>query len=211
MSGAIVGAVVVAGAAMYASDQANSAADQRADDANKANQAASNRSRELSAINSKKRRTELLRRFDIKSQKTQDTALQLDSKLAIDLTNFEMQLASAQSTTDNALASRKIIGRLSERYKAAQEIQASMKKGTMIQEGEQDRRGIGDNLEMMRMNYESENLNLDIDVANSINSANNQEVRGYTASTSTGSAGVLVAGISGAASGAAAGRTIAGT
>ena len=201
----IGGAVIVGGAAIYASSSANSAADQRASDANAANQASADRSRELSTANTATRRAELLRRFDVKSAKTVDTNQQINIATAINLTEFDMQMASAQSVTDNALATRQITGRLAERLRAAQSIQGDMKKGTIVQSSEAKHREIGDNLEMMRMNYESEEMNVNIDLANSINSANNQEVRGWTASQSTGSAGVISSGISGAASGASAG------
>jgi len=208
MGGVITAAVVVAGASMYAADQANNAADQRAADANAANTQAADRSRKLAEADAKKRRAELLRRFNIKADKTVDTNKVINQATATKLTNFEMQLASAQSVTDNALATKHISGRLAERLKNAQSIQASMAKGTIIQGAEAQHRAVGDNLEMMRMNYESENLNLDIDLSNAINQANNQEVRGYTYSTSTGTAGVIAAGVGGAASGASAGSAV---
>jgi hypothetical protein len=205
MGGVITAAVVVAGASMYVADQANNSADQRAADANAANTQAADRSRKLAEADDKKRRAELLRRFNIKADKTVDTNKVINQATATKLTNFEMQLASAQSVTDNALATKHITGRLAERLNNAQSIQASMAKGTIIQGAESQHMDVGDNLEMMRMNYESENLNLDIDLSNAINQANNQEVRGYTYSTSTGTAGVIASGVGGAESGASAG------
>lgn len=201
MSGFIAGAAVTAGASMYASGQANKAADQRARDANLANTAAANRSRELSEASAAKRKAELLRRFDIKADKTVDTNRQINTALSTKLTNFSMELSASISKTENALATRNIRGRLADRMRTAAAVQSEMKKGTLIQAAEASHEKIGDNLEMMRMNYESEYLNVGIDLADSINAANNQEVRGWTASTSTGGAGVMASGIGGASQG----------
>lgn len=209
MGGFTIGAaVVVAGASMYASSQANAAADQRAEDANAANSAAANRSRELSAEQNIVRKGELLRRFNIKTSKLQDTNQQINMALSTKLTSHTMSIATTESKTDNVLASKGITGRLAERLRAAQDIQGDMQKGTLISEAEQKHRSIGDNLEMLAMNYESEAMNIDIDTANAINSANNQEVRGWTASTSTGTAGVMASGVSGAATGMSLGMNI---
>lgn len=208
MAGAITAAVTVSAATMYATHEANKAADARAEAANKANALAANRSRELAEKDAKKRREELLRRFNIKADKVRDTNQVINSATSTKLTNFEIQLASAQSITDNTLATKHITGRLAERLRNAQAIQASMQKGTMLQEAEAQHITVGDNMEMMAMNYESESLNLGIDLENAINQANNQEIRGVTYSASTGTAGMISAGIGGAASGASAGSAL---
>ena len=210
MGGFITAAVVVGGASMYAADQANDQADQRASDANASNQAASDRSRKLSAKNSAVRKSELLRRFDIKTGKVKDTQERIHMATATKLTNLDMQLAHAKSATTNTLATRKITGRLAERMQAAQAITGEMQKGTVVQSAEAQVQAIGDKLEAMSMTLESEQMNVDIDLSNAINSANNQEVRGYTFSQSTGGAGVMAAGVRGAASGASLGMSIGG-
>jgi len=201
MSSFAVIAVGAAGVGMYSANQANKAADQRASDANKANSASAERSRLNAQKNTEERRAELLRRFNIKSSKVADSADNINRATAVKLTSIDLAASKAMSTTDNVAATRHITGRLASRMKNALNIHEGMQKGTTLQEGEQANREIGAKLEAMGMDYESESKNLDIDLTNAINAANNAEVRGYSYSQSTGSLGVINAGISGASSG----------
>ena len=208
MSGAITGAVVVGGAMAYSTYESNKAADRRAADANAANSAAAEHSRQMAERDNKQRTDELYRRFKIKAAKTQDVSQQLDEAATMKLTSLDMALAQSESKTDNVLASHHVTGRLAERLLAAQSIAGSMQRGSILSGLEQQHRSIGDNLEMMRMNLDTQAMNLNIDTDNAILAANNQEVRGWQSSLSTGMAGVLASGVGGAASGANAGAAI---
>ena len=208
MSGAITGAVVVGGAMAYSSYESNKAADRRASNANAANSAAAAHSREMAEKDNKARKNELYRRFKIKSAKTKDVVQQLDEAASMKLTSMDMALAQAESKTDNVLASHNVTGRLAERLLASQSIAGSMQRGTIMSSLEQQHRAIGDNLEMMEMNLETQAKNLQIDTDNAILAANNQEVRGWQSSLSTGMVGVIASGIGGTASGASAGSAI---
>ena len=201
MGGFVTAAVAVGGISMYAADQANSAADQRAADANAANSAAASRSRELSVANAAKRKEELLRRFNISSSNLSDSNAAINMGLATQLTSMDLAISKSASITDNALATKHITGRLAERMQNAMAIQGDSQRGTAIQAAEQAHRDVGAQLETMGMNYESESMNLDIDLSNSMTSINNSEVANYSYSASTGIGGVLSSGISGAASG----------
>jgi len=198
---AVVVGVAGIGVGMASASAANKAADQRAEDANFANTQAASRSRDLAAQNAKNRKAELLRRFDIKSGKMKDSNQQINMGLATKLTSFELAYQKASSVTDNALATKHITGRLANRMRSAQAVQASMSKSGLIQAGEQSHREIGSKLESLLMNKETEDSGIDVDLSNSINGANNQEVKGWTASTSSGSLGVANAAIGGLAQG----------
>ena len=199
----MVGAWMAAGMAvsMYTASEANSAADARANAANVANTEAAERSRLAAEADAKARKEELLRRFSIKSAKVKDSSQEVFRSAAVKLTSLESQLATAYSVTDNALATKHITGRLAERLRNTQAIKGSLAKGTIIQESEAMVKDIGRKLETMTMDVESEQLDLNIDLSNAINAANNAEVRGYTYSTSTGTAGLVSAGVSGALQG----------
>jgi len=207
MSGVITAAVVVGTASMYSADQANSAADARASSANTANALSATRSRELAAQNAADRKEELLRRFNVKAGKIQDSTQQINLATASKLTNLDMQMKTARSATDNTLATKHVTGRLADRLKSVQDIKGSMAKGSIIQASETQTKGVSEKLETLAMDVESEQMNLGIDLSNSINAANNAEVRGYSYSSSTGTAGMVVAGISGASSGASLGMS----
>ncbi len=193
--------LAVAGLGVASSVAANSAAGKRADAANAANSESAERSRLAAQKNTEERRAELLRRFNIKSSKVADSADNINRATAVKLTSIDLAASKAMSTTDNVAATRHITGRLASRMKNALNIHEDMQKGTTLQEGEQANREIGAKLEAMGMDYESETLNLDIDLTNALNAANNAEVRGYTYSQSTGALGVINAGVSGIASG----------
>jgi len=208
MSAAITAAVVIGGASYYAASESNKAADRRASAQNTNNMMAANRSRDLATKNNEARKAELLRRFNIKTDKIHDTNQEVNQALSVELTDFTMQLAAASGKLENALATKHLEGRLAERMKIAQSIQAEMKKDTLVQRAEATHRKIGDNLEMMRMDYESEQMNVGIDLSNSINAANNQEVRNWAYSTSSGSAGVISSTVGGVASGVSLGTSI---
>jgi len=179
----------------------NDAADSRAASANAANTEAADRSRALSEKNAADRKAELLKRFKIKSSKVKDASQQINTATATKLTNLDMQINKARSATDNASATKHLTGRLTERLKNVQAIQGSLSKGTILQAGEAQNKEVGSKLETLTMDVESEQMNLNIDLSNSINAANNAEVRGYTYSTSSGIGGVMSSAVSGAASG----------
>jgi hypothetical protein len=191
MSGALTAAVV------YSSYSANQRADAQASAQNAANAAAYNRSTALAEKNSKERKDELLRRFGISSSKLKDTSQDVIQGTGVQLTGLEMELAKAQSVTDNKLATQHITGRLAERFQNTIDIQGSMEKGNILQNTEAQLKDLGNKLETMTMNYESDQLNLDIDFSNSINAANNQLVANHAYSQSTGWAGVVASGVTG--------------
>jgi len=181
---------------MYSAQQANKAADAQAESQNAENAAAHDRSVALAEKNAEERKTELLRRFGITSSKLKDTSQDIFKGSAMQLTNLEMELAKAQSVTDNKLATQHITGRLADRLKNSIDIQGDMQAGNIIQNTESQIKDLGNKLETMTMNVESEQMNLDIDLSNSINSANNQLVSSHAYSSSTGLGGVMSAGIS---------------
>jgi hypothetical protein len=53
----------------------------------------------------------------------------------------------------------------------------------------------------MTTDYDTEQLNLNIDLSNAITAANNAEIRGYTSSRSTGAAGIVSGVLGGLSSG----------
>ena len=202
MGGAITAAVAVGGVSMYTASKANKAADERASVANANNAAAAEQSRLLAEQSASSRQAELLRRFNITSGKVKDSVNDVYQATALNLTNLDMDILKANSVTDNALATKHIEGRLSQRLQSVIDIKGDMQKGSILQGTEQQVRSVNEKLSSMRMDLESEQMNVDIDLHNAINQANNQEIMNYTYSSSTGTLGVISSGISGAASGA---------
>jgi len=193
MGGFITAAVVVG---TYSADQANKRQDSIASARNEANQASYARSTALAEQNAVDRKEELLRRFGVSSGKLQDTSKDITKGASIKLTALDMELAKAQSVTDNKLATQHITGRLADRLRNTVDISGAMQKGNILQDTEAQLRDVGNKLETMTMNVESEQMNLDIDLSNSINTANNQLVAGTAYSQSTGLAGVVASGVS---------------
>jgi len=194
--GAVTGAF-----SMYSAVQANKAADARAAQANFENAMAADRARRKAEKDAKERKEELLKRFKVKSSKIKDTSQEVFRATANKLTNLDMQMNKARSATDNALATKHLSGRLADRLRATQAIQGSMAKGTVVQASEASLKSIGDKLETLAADTEAQELNLDIDLSNSIEAANNDEIRGYTFSRSTGDLGVMSSTLSGVESG----------
>ena len=195
MSGAITAAVVVGGATMYATNASNKRADEIASSQNASSADANARSIARAEANNASRKAELLRRFNISSDKLADNAQQINTGLAVQLTSLEMSLAKTESATDNALATNHITGRLAERLRNAQSIQGSMAKGNAIQDTQAQLTELGNKLETMAMNKTTEDMDLDIDTSNAITSANNSMINNYAYSSSTGTAGVISAGV----------------
>jgi len=192
--GGFITAAVMVGTTMYASDQANSRMDAQAAAQNAANQEAYNRSTALAEKDTVARKEELLARFGVSSAKLKDTSQDVIRGTSVQLTALEMELAKAQSVTDNNMASKHITGRLAERMRNTVSIQGNMQKGNIIQNTEAQLKDIGNKLETMGTNVETEQMNLDIDLSNSINAANNQLVAGTAYSQSTGLGGTIAAG-----------------
>lgn len=208
MSGFVAGAMVVSTAvAIKSTSDSNKRADEIADNQNYANTEAANRSISLSEKDNADRKAELLRRFNIKNSKIADTANVINTATAHKLTNINMQMTAARSATTNNLATKGITGRLAERLRAVQSVKGSQVKDSVLQGQEAELKAIGDKLETQAMDFESENLNLNIELGNAINAANNQQISNYAYSASTGTAGVFASGIGGAARGVALGKS----
>jgi hypothetical protein len=180
----------------YSSYSANQRADAQANAQNAANAEAYNRSVERAAQDSEDRKAELLRRFGISSSKLKNTSQDIARGTATQLTALDMELAKAQSVTDNKLATQHITGRLADRFRNTIDIQGGMQKGNILQNTEAQLKETGNKLETMTMNYESDQLDLDIDYSNSINAANNQLVANHAYSQSTGLVGIIATGAS---------------
>jgi len=187
---------VMAAVAVYSMYSANERADQMASGQNASNAAAHDKSVAKAEADAKDRRDELLRRFGVSSGKLADTQQDIERGTAIQLTNLEMELAKANSVTDNAIASRHITGRLAERMNNVIDIQGSLQKGTIVQNAEAQVRDVGNKLETMAMNTETSEMNLDIDLSNAVTAADNQLVSSYSYSQSTGIGGVVASGVS---------------
>jgi len=202
----MIGMIAAAGGmgllSYYTASQSNKVANARAAAANANNIAAANQARAEAEANNLTRQTELLRRFKIRAGKIKDSNQLVGQATALQLTNLDMEILKAHSVTDNAIASRHIEGRLSERLQNSIDIQKSMTSGNIVQGAQSQVRDINSKLEAMTSDLESKQLNVQIDFNNAINQANNNEIRGITYSSSTGTLGAISSGISGAASGA---------
>ena len=179
----------------YSVYSANERADSLASAQNASNKAAHARSLELSEKNVADRKEELLRRFGISSGKMKDTEGDIFQATSVKLTALEMDIAKAKSVTDNTLASKHITGRLAERMNNAIAIQGDMTKGNILQDSEAQIKDLGNKLETLTTNNETEMMNLDIDLSNSINAADNALVAGTAYSSSSGLGGVVAAGV----------------
>lgn len=187
-----VSTVVSVGSTMAA----NSRADKQAAAQNASNQLANEKSREREEKNRIERKGELLRRFNISSSKLKDNRADILGGTATALSELDQQLLVASSSTGNVLATRQITGRLAQRLRTAGSIQGDQAKGNILQATEAQFKDLGNKLETMSMNKETQEMDLDIDTANAINSANNQMVANRAYSQSSGMAGVVAGGIS---------------
>jgi hypothetical protein len=125
----------------------------------------------------------------------EDTSQDVFKATSTKLTALEMDIAKAKSVTDNTLASKHITGRLAERMNNAIAIQGDMTKGNILQDSEAQIKDLGNKLETLTTNNETEMMNLDIDLSNSINAADNALVAGTAYSSSSGLGGVVAGGV----------------
>jgi len=194
MSGVVTAAVV--GVSMYSTYESNKRQDRIAKDQNRNNRIAHDMSVSNAEEYGRQRRDELLRRFNISSSKLKDTSQDVMQGSEIKLTALDMAFAKAASATDNAIASKHITGRLADRMRSVMSIGNSMEKGNIVQDTEAQLTAIGNKLETLEMNRETQAMDVDIDVTNSINTANNSLVTNHAYSQSTGLAGTLATGLS---------------
>jgi len=175
---------------------ANSRADKQAAAQNASNQLANEKSTERAEKNRIERKGELLRRFNISSSKMKDNRADILGGTATQLSELDTQLLAASSSLGNTMATRQLTGRLAQRLRTAGSIQGDQAKGNILQATEAQFKDLGNKLETMKMNKETQEMDLDIDTSNAINSANNQMVSNRAYSQSSGLAGVAASGFS---------------